>query len=216
MSNVILKGSYRSKLENARAIAPANTDERFEVSLILRRRAAHVLRARVAALAAGNRSAGHLTREEFAIEYGTDAADLAAIRAFAAAHGLVVVQQDAPRSAAPRSCQALSLDSTRRFRCNCNGSSTRAVATAAVRVQFDCPTNWMESWKPYWAWITVPRHNLTFVCNRATASVIRSVPKKGARSSALQIPCRTRPCRSLRFTAFRAATGRANASESSS
>ena len=97
MSNVILKGSDRSKVENARVRGPADPSERFEVSVIVRRRAAQSLKARTAALAAGNRTAGHLTREEFADQHGADEADLAAIRAFAVAHGLVVVQEHAPR-----------------------------------------------------------------------------------------------------------------------
>lgn len=97
MSNVILQGSQRSKLENARARAPADPDERFEVSVIVRRRAAQVLKARAAALTAGNRTAGHLTREAFAMQHGADETDLAAVRAFAAAYGLVVVQEHAAR-----------------------------------------------------------------------------------------------------------------------
>jgi kumamolisin len=97
MTNIILKGSDRSKVEHAQARAPADPNERFEVSLIIRRRSAQVLRARAAALAAGNRTAGHLSREEFAIQHGADEPDLAAVRAFAAAHGLVVVAEDAPR-----------------------------------------------------------------------------------------------------------------------
>jgi kumamolisin len=97
MANVTLKGSERSPFEHARARSAADPAERLEVSVIIRRRAAQVLKARAAALAAGNRATGHLTREEFAAQHGADESDLAAVRSFAASHGLAVVQEHAAR-----------------------------------------------------------------------------------------------------------------------
>jgi kumamolisin len=51
----------------------------------------------VAALATGNRTGGYLTREEFAARHGAEPRDLAAVRAFATAHGLAVVEENAAR-----------------------------------------------------------------------------------------------------------------------
>jgi kumamolisin len=97
MATLTLKGSERSAVAHARSLGPANPEERLEVTVLVRRRAAQVLRARTAALAAGNRAAGYLTREEFASRHGAEARDLAAVRAFATAHGLAVVQESAAR-----------------------------------------------------------------------------------------------------------------------
>jgi len=97
VATVILKGSERTPLRNARAVAPADPTERFEVTVLVRRRARPELRTRVAALATGNVTGAPMSREQFAERHGADAADLAAVRAFASAHGLTVVQEQAPR-----------------------------------------------------------------------------------------------------------------------
>jgi kumamolisin len=97
MAKVTLKGSERTAVQGAQVLAPADPKERLEVSVIVRRGARKALQSRVAQLAAGNRSVGFLSREEFAKEHGADASDLAAVRKFAAAQGLSVVQQDAAR-----------------------------------------------------------------------------------------------------------------------
>jgi kumamolisin len=97
MANILLRGSERLALSGARVLAPADPAERLEVTVLVRRRARAELQARVAQLAAGRADAPFLTREEFAARHGADAADLAAVRAFAAAHGLVVVLEHAAR-----------------------------------------------------------------------------------------------------------------------
>jgi kumamolisin len=97
MAKVTLKGSERSAVPGARAVAPADPTERLEVSVIVRRGARQALQARVAKLAAGDRTVGILSREEFNKKHGADAADLAAVRQFAAAHRLEVIQEDAGR-----------------------------------------------------------------------------------------------------------------------
>lgn len=97
MANVILRGSERTALADSRVIGPADPSERLEVSVILRRRAAQVLRARTAALAAGNRDVSHLSREEFAAQHGADEPDLAAVRLFANRYDLRVVQEHVAR-----------------------------------------------------------------------------------------------------------------------
>ena len=97
MAKVTLKGSERTAMQDARVVAPADPKERLEVSIIVRRCARTALQMRVAKLAAGNRSVGFVSREEFAKEYASDPCDLAKVRKFAAAHGLIVAQEHAPR-----------------------------------------------------------------------------------------------------------------------
>src|SRR5258708_27650144 len=65
--------------------------------MIVRRSARTALQTRVAKLAAGNRSVGFMSREEFANEHAADPADLAKVRKFAAAQGLIVCQEHAAR-----------------------------------------------------------------------------------------------------------------------
>src|ERR1700734_3717705 len=97
MANVELSGSERAAMPGARVVAPADPTERLEVTVLVGRRAASELRARAAQLAARYASTPYLTREEFAARHGADAGDLAAVRAFATAHGLVVVLEHAAR-----------------------------------------------------------------------------------------------------------------------
>ncbi len=97
MAKVTLKGSERTAMQDARVLAPADPKERLEVSIIVRRCARTALQMRVAKLAAGNRSVGFISREEFAKEYAADPCDLAKVRKFAAAHGLIVAQEHAAR-----------------------------------------------------------------------------------------------------------------------
>jgi kumamolisin len=97
MTRIALKGSERVAVPGARVVAPADPDERLEVSLLLRRRAPHELSARVVALASGKSVAPHLSREEFAQRHGAESSDLAAVRAFAASSRLAIVQEHAGR-----------------------------------------------------------------------------------------------------------------------
>src|SRR6266851_1439313 len=97
MAKVTLKGSERTAVQGAQVIAPADPKERLEVSMIVRRGARTALQTRVAKLAAGNRSVGFMSREEFAEEHGADPSDLAKVRKFAAAQGLIVCQEHAAR-----------------------------------------------------------------------------------------------------------------------
>ena len=92
MAKVTLKGSERSAMPGAQVLAPADPKERLEVSVVIRRGARTALQTRVAKLAAGNRSVGFMSREEFAHEHAADPADLAKVRKFASAHGLVVAK----------------------------------------------------------------------------------------------------------------------------
>lgn len=97
MSQVTLRGSKRSRMAAARMIGSAAPDERLEVTILVRRRSAEELRARVAALAQRVPGAKHMSREEFAATHGADPADFDSVRAFAADYGLSVVQAHAAR-----------------------------------------------------------------------------------------------------------------------
>ncbi len=92
-----LAGSERHPLQDARSMGSADPHERLEVSIVLRCRSAPALAGRIKALAEGSEPEAHLSREEYARQFGADAADIAAVRAYAAAHRLAVVQEDAAR-----------------------------------------------------------------------------------------------------------------------
>src|SRR5215813_6475419 len=97
MANHPLKGSERTPLPGATAVGKADPAERLEVTIILRRRTADALKAQVAKLAAGERSATHLTREEFAKQFGADPGDIDVVKKFAQEHELAAVQVDPAR-----------------------------------------------------------------------------------------------------------------------
>jgi kumamolisin len=97
MAKVPLKGSERAAVPGARTLSPAEATERMEVSVVVRRRGLGEMQSRVASLASGERSLGVMSRDEFARAHGADPADLSAVRAFAAAHGLAVLEEHAAR-----------------------------------------------------------------------------------------------------------------------
>jgi kumamolisin len=86
-----VQGSDRAPMPGARDVGDADPQERLEVTVMLRQPAGDDLKARLAALAAGDKSTGFLSREAYAQQFGADPADIAAVTAFAQAHGLVVV-----------------------------------------------------------------------------------------------------------------------------
>src|SRR5271167_3030143 len=92
-----LMGSVRQPMRGARSVGKADPSERLEVSVLLRFRGSDALKDRVAKLAKGQQPGRHLSREEFAQQFGTDPADTALVGQFANAHGLVVVEEDAAR-----------------------------------------------------------------------------------------------------------------------
>ena len=143
MAKVILKGSERTEVPGARVLAPADATARLEVSVVVRRRARQALQTRVAQLASGNRAAGTLSREEFAEKHGADPADLAAVRKFAAAHGLTVVQEHAARRTVV--LPARSSNSTTRSPSNCSNFHIQRAPIGAVSAPSSCRRNWMAS-----------------------------------------------------------------------
>jgi kumamolisin len=94
-----LKGSERGPLPNSRALGPADPAERLEVTVVVRPADRQGLQHRLQRLAKGERSASHLSRAEFARRHGASRADLDAVRDFAEAHGLAVVEEHAGRCA---------------------------------------------------------------------------------------------------------------------
>ena len=97
MSTKPVPGSEREPLPGARALRRTGADQRREVTLLLRRRDAEGLKARVAGLAQGRADGGHMAHADFAAAYGADPADIERVKAFASGQGLVVVQADAAR-----------------------------------------------------------------------------------------------------------------------
>lgn len=97
MAKHVLKGSDRQPVPGAKSVGKANSAERLEVSLILRCPGHDSLAARVKELSSGNDLQDCLSHEDFASQFGADSADIAAVRTFAGAHGLTVVQEDAAR-----------------------------------------------------------------------------------------------------------------------
>jgi kumamolisin len=97
MSKHSLKGSQRQPMAGAKSVGKADPAERLEVSVLLRRSNADALTARVQKLAHREAAGGHLSREEFDRQFGASGADIAAVRKFAAAHGMSVVQEHAGR-----------------------------------------------------------------------------------------------------------------------
>ena len=92
-----LKGSERQPLPGASAVGKADPTERLEVSVLLRRSNAAALTEHVRKLTSRASADNHLTREEFERRFSADSADIAAVRKFADAHGLAVVQVHAGR-----------------------------------------------------------------------------------------------------------------------
>jgi kumamolisin len=90
-----LEGSERQPLLGARAVGKADPAERLQVSVFLRSRDGAGLTGFVQGLANRASDDGYLSREEFAQRFGADSADIAAVKNFATAHGLTVVQEHA-------------------------------------------------------------------------------------------------------------------------
>jgi kumamolisin len=92
-----LRGSERSPLPDSRALGPADPSERLEVTVIVRAGDRQGLRDRMKRLERGEGGAARLSRAEFARRHGAGRADLDAVREFAEAHGLAVVEEHAGR-----------------------------------------------------------------------------------------------------------------------
>ena len=97
MAKNLLKGSERQPLPGAKPVGKADPAERLEVSVLLRRSNEDALTERVKQIGRGAGVGGHLSRDAFVQRFGAGAADIAALRQFAATSGLAIVQEDAGR-----------------------------------------------------------------------------------------------------------------------
>jgi kumamolisin len=92
-----LKGSERNPLPNSRVLGPADPTERLEVTVVVRATDPQGLQARLQEIAKRRGSRNHLSRADYARRHGASRADLDAVREFAEAHGLAIVQEHAGR-----------------------------------------------------------------------------------------------------------------------
>jgi kumamolisin len=96
-----LKGSERSPLPNSSILGPADPTERLEVTVVVRATDPQGLQTRLRKIAQetakGQGFRSHLSRAEYGRRHGANRADLDAVREFAEAHGLAVVQEHAGR-----------------------------------------------------------------------------------------------------------------------
>jgi len=90
-----IKGSERAPMPGATDMGDADPRERLEVSVLLRPADAKAWAAQSAALQSN--PPPPISREAFAAQFGADPADVAALGAFAEAHGLAVVASDLGR-----------------------------------------------------------------------------------------------------------------------
>jgi len=88
---VKLQGSVPPISADMRSLGPAPADERFDVTVLVRRRASLSADLLASHAQAGGRA--YLTRAEFAARHGASDADLDAVAAFAQRSGLVVVER---------------------------------------------------------------------------------------------------------------------------
>ena len=79
-SRVAIRGSEKRPVASAEFIGAAHPDERMEVTVHVRRRAA---------VAAAAMAGEHLSREAFAERFGADQGDLAKVERFARAQGFL-------------------------------------------------------------------------------------------------------------------------------
>jgi kumamolisin len=93
----VLQGSEREPMAGARSAGTWDPSARIRVSVLVRRSDARALRAHVATMAASETPAAPMERAEFARRFGAAAADVAAVRSFAEAQHLTVVEEDLAR-----------------------------------------------------------------------------------------------------------------------
>ena len=93
-----LQGSERQPVSGARLVGQADPSERLEVTVLLRRSHKEEFEA-IVQKATGRSGAdnGRLSHEAFEKKFGASTADIAAVRKFATAHGISVVQEHAGR-----------------------------------------------------------------------------------------------------------------------
>lgn len=97
LKHVPLTGSERSAVPGARYVGPADANERFSATLILRRRASQELTQRVEQLSVTPPvQREYLTYEEFSRAHGADTVDVQMVEDFAREYGLTVERTHTP------------------------------------------------------------------------------------------------------------------------
>jgi kumamolisin len=91
MAKIPLAGSERSLPQGATIVGKADPDERFEISVQVRRRNAAKLRHIVGEITRGTWDKSSLSREEFSREFAASPDDIAAVKHFATVYGLSAV-----------------------------------------------------------------------------------------------------------------------------
>jgi kumamolisin len=96
-NRIPLVGSEREPFRGARAVGPADPNERLQVTILVRRRpTSPSISSLVAEMQARpSQERRHLSREEFAAAHGADPADLEKVEEFVHEHGLDVVEVNA-------------------------------------------------------------------------------------------------------------------------
>lgn len=95
MKTVQIAGSGRRAMTGSKSVGPARPDERFEVSVRVRRRSA--LTTKVWDSARPPNSRKYLTHDQLDAQHGADPADISSVEAFARAAGLAVVETSVAR-----------------------------------------------------------------------------------------------------------------------
>jgi kumamolisin len=101
---VVVPGSEKKALPNAKVVGKLDPNERIEITVVLRPRSDATPSGRVVASASDSSSQlpaerQYLSREAFAAERGANPKDLAAVEAFAKEHNLTVVEASLPKRA---------------------------------------------------------------------------------------------------------------------
>src|ERR1700684_4177937 len=92
---VSIPGSQKKPLKDAQVVAPAPSDERFEVTVRVRPK--NVLPDAQDMLKLSGVPSVQLTHEQYEEHYGADTKDLALVRKFAEEHNLSVVRESVAR-----------------------------------------------------------------------------------------------------------------------
>lgn len=109
MASHPLKGSKRAPYRGARATAKADPAARIMVTVLVRRKEADTLQQ--TANYAGSTRGNHISREDYAIRFGAKPDAVAAVRVFAAAQGLTIVEEYLPRRTVKLACTVAQFES---------------------------------------------------------------------------------------------------------
>ncbi len=203
MAKVPLAGSERQPMPGATPAGKADPGEQLEVSVLVRRRHAAELASRARDLARGGRPAPHLSHEAFDREFGASTADIAAVKQFAAGHGLSVSRSMSGRRTVVLSGTVVQFNAA--FDVDLQRFDHRPVPIAAGSAASICRKNSVASSKRCWAWTIGRRRRRisagapqpprpTRRCRLPSSMISRPAPEKGNVSpSSSWVAARRRP-----------------------